>query len=57
MKSLTHETPDRMALEDIFPECQKISQRLSQDGSIDEPTKAQLLTYLSQLTLEKMHGT
>jgi SAM-dependent methyltransferase len=50
MKSLTHETPDRMALEDIFFECQNISQRLSQDGSIDGPTKERLLTYLNQLT-------
>lgn len=50
MKSLTHETSDKIALEDIFSECQIISQRLSQDGSIDEPTKEQLLTYLKQLT-------
>lgn len=49
MKSLTHETPDKIALEDIFSECQNISQRLSQDGSIDEPTKARLLNYLDQL--------
>lgn len=50
MKSLTHETPDKIALEDIFSECQNISQRLSQDGSIDEPTKERLLMYLNQLT-------
>ncbi len=50
MKSLTHETPDKIALEDIFSECQSISQRLSQDGNIDESTKERLLTYLNQLT-------
>lgn len=37
-------------LKDIFREYQKISQRLSQDEHIDEPTKAQLSTYLTQLT-------
>ena len=50
MKSLTHETSDKIALEDIFYECQNISQRLSQDGNVDEPTKERLLTYLNQLT-------
>lgn len=50
MKSLTHETADKIALEDIFSECQNISQRLSQDESIDESTKERLLTYLNQLT-------
>ena len=49
MKSLTHETSDKIALEDIFFECQNISQRLSQDRSIDELTKERLLTYLNQL--------
>lgn len=50
MKSLTHETPDKITLEDIFAECQKISRRLFQDGSIDESTKELLLTYLKELT-------
>lgn len=50
MKSLTHETPDKIALEDILSECQNISERLSQDGSIDEHTKERLLRYLTELT-------
>lgn len=50
MKSLTHETPDKIALEDIFSECQIISERLSQDESIDESAKERLLAYLKQLT-------
>lgn len=50
MQSLTHKTPDKIAFEELFSECQNISQRLSQDGSIDEPTKKQLLAYLKQLT-------
>lgn len=49
MNSLTHDTPDKIALEDIFSECQNISLRLSQDERIDEPTKERLLTYLEQL--------
>lgn len=50
MRSLTHETTDQISIEDIFSECEKISQRISQDVSIDETTKEQLLSYLNQLT-------
>lgn len=49
MTSLTHETSDKLTPEDILSECQKISHRLSQDGSIDESTKELLLAYLNQL--------
>lgn len=50
MKSLTHNTSDKVTIEEIFSECQNISQRIFQDGSIDEPTKELLQTYVRELT-------